>query len=107
MATLTSAWYSLPPQFGNADAPRKCMRPRLAGCAVHEITGQHVDTMLDFFEDTTHHDPHRWEKGWEGRGAAHAHTPAELVISGEQPKPREPEAGTAATARRLWPMGRQ
>ncbi|KAK9820955.1 hypothetical protein WJX81_006047 [Elliptochloris bilobata] len=44
--------------------------------AVHEITSQHVDTLLDFFEDTTRHEPRhwlrsRWAEAWAGRGGSH------------------------------------
>ena len=76
-----------------------------AACPVHEITSQHVDTMLDFFEETTHHASRhwlhkRWAEAWAGRGGTHV-LPA-IAAPADGPHEAQLLSGTAVTARRLW-----
>ena len=76
-----------------------------AACTVHEITGQHVDTMLDFFEETTHHAPRhwlhkRWAEAWEGRGGSRVLSTH--AAPGDGPQEAQLMSRTVVTARRLW-----
>jgi len=71
---------------------------------VHEITSQHVDTLLDFFEDTTRHEPHPWPHTRRPDAHADARTqPAALLaaLDGALAEGAKPGAGTVAMARRL------